>query len=218
MILGRNLVPGPHRQGFIGASPPSSYPCCSLALVSNSSHSSLPVFSHLRTLSFPESHLSRALPTGCALFRKKPGVHPCVVIPSFFILVRTHSPLACPESHRRVYPERGRRVYPERGRRATSSISFISPTCEHQPGMSLVSPTYAKTRECTPTQKCRRADIFDFSPDISHFLAQSVREGACPERSRRAAGHRFCYSMERPVFLRHRSQRSANSYRKVPHP
>ena len=53
---------------------------------------------------------------------------------------------------------------------SSSSISFVSPSCERQPRISLVSPTYAKTGGCTPTQKCRRADIFDFSPDISHFL------------------------------------------------
>ena len=52
--------------------------------------------------------------------------------------------------------------------------------------MSFVSPTYAKTGGYThtPTQKCRRADIFDFSPDISHFLALGVREGACPKAAK----------------------------------
>jgi hypothetical protein len=34
--------------------------------------------------------------------------------------------------------------------RATSSISFISPAYEHQPCISFVSPTYAKTGEYTP--------------------------------------------------------------------
>jgi len=162
---------------------------CSLALATNSSHSSLRIFRHLRALSFPESHLSRALPTGCALFRKKPGVHPHVVIPRLILLGRMDR---LPQLQRRW------------------AIPFISPAYEHQPGMSLVSPTYAKTGECTPTQKCRRADIFDFSPYFSYFLALSA--------VRRVAGHWFCYSMERPAFLRHRSQRSANSYRKVPHP
>jgi inosine/xanthosine triphosphatase len=42
--------------------------------------------------------------------------------------------------------------------------------------MSLVSPTYAKTGGYTPTQKCRRADIRDFSPDFSHFFTLSLRE------------------------------------------
>jgi hypothetical protein len=36
-------------------------------------------FNHFRTLSFSVSHLSRVLPAGCALFRKKPGVHPLVL-------------------------------------------------------------------------------------------------------------------------------------------
>jgi len=197
VILGRKLVPGPHRQGFIGASPRSSYPYCSLALVSNSSHSSLPVFRHLRTLLLFGSQLSRVLPPGCALFRKKPGVHPYVVIPSFFLLGRRARP---PQLQRR------------------RAISFISPTCEYKLRMSFVSPTYAKTGECTPTQKCRRADIFDFSPYFSYFLPRAYAKGLAQSAVRRVAGHWFCYPMERPAFLRHRSQRSANSYRKVPHP
>ena len=80
-----------------------------------------------------------------------------------------------------VYPERARRVNQPRlltvhcrlltfrESLATSSISFISPPYEHQPRISLVSPTYAKTGGWVPPQKCRRADIFDFSPDFSHF-------------------------------------------------
>lgn len=51
-------------------------PLCSLALVTDSSHSPLRVFSNLRTLSFSVSRLSRVLPAGCALFANKPGVHP----------------------------------------------------------------------------------------------------------------------------------------------
>lgn len=37
----------------------------------------------------------------------------------------------------------------------------------------FLSPTYAKTSGCLPAEKCRRADIFDFSPYISHFFALS---------------------------------------------
>src|SRR6266481_5766709 len=111
---------------------------CSVALVSNSSYSSLPVFSHLRALSFPGSQISRVPPAACALFRKKTGVHPYVVIPRLILLGR-----------RARLPQLQRRW----------AISFISPAYEHQPRMSLVSPTYAKQGECTPTQKCRRADI-----------------------------------------------------------
>jgi len=51
-----------------------------------------------------------------------------------------------------------------------ASEPFVSPTYQVSARNSLVSPTYAKTGGCIPTQKCRRADIFDFSPDISHFL------------------------------------------------
>jgi hypothetical protein len=36
-------------------------------------------FNHFRTLSFTVSQLSRVLPVGCALFRKRPGVHPLVL-------------------------------------------------------------------------------------------------------------------------------------------
>jgi hypothetical protein len=36
-------------------------------------------FNYFRTLSFSVSHLSRVLPSGCALFRKKPEVHPLVL-------------------------------------------------------------------------------------------------------------------------------------------
>jgi len=76
-----------------------------------------------------------------------------------------------------------------RGSQAAFSISFISPTYEHQSRISFVSPTYAKTGvggmssqspflQSFPfrpfLRKCRRADILDFSPDFSHF--------SCPER------------------------------------
>jgi len=73
---------------------------------------------------------------------------------------------------------------------ATSYISFISPTYEHQPRISPVSPTYAKTGGWTPSGsktlklclKCRRADILDFSPDISHFFASDPRSYPCSPR------------------------------------
>jgi len=50
------------------------------------------------------------------------------------------------------------------------SKSFVSPTYKFSARNSFISPTYAKTGGCTSTQKCRRADIFDFSPDIPHFF------------------------------------------------
>src|SRR5882762_10081091 len=55
--------------------PRSSSPRCSLALVTNSSHSSLRVFRDLHTLSFFGSQLSRILSAVCTLLPKKPGVH-----------------------------------------------------------------------------------------------------------------------------------------------
>src|SRR5260221_7076360 len=41
---------------------------------------------------------------------------------------------------------------------------------------SFVSPTYAKTGGYTPCGKCRRADIFDFSPYFLRFLARLLRQ------------------------------------------
>src|SRR6267378_2741035 len=138
-----------------------------------------PFFNHLRTLSFFGSQLSRVPSAVCALLRKKPGVYPYVVIPSFFIIVPTRSPFACPERSAPSAPrvlQQGRRACPPKLQRRR----VISHTYQHQPRISLVSPTYAKTGGYTPTQKCRRADIFDFSPDISHFLALSVARRVVP--------------------------------------
>jgi hypothetical protein len=45
----------------------------------------------------------------------------------------------------------------------------------------FVSPTYAKTEGYAPCGKCRRADIFDFSPYFSHF--------SCGGRYTRTRGH-----------------------------
>jgi hypothetical protein len=134
-------------------SPRSSSPRCSFALVTNPSHSSLRVFRDLYTLSFFGSQLSRAPSALCALLRKKPGVH--------------------------LYPEQTRRACPPKLQRRRA-ISFISPRYEHEPRKSPVSPTYAKTGGVYPTQKCRRADILDFSPDISHFLAPSAARRVLP--------------------------------------
>jgi len=152
-------------------SPRFSSPRCSLALVTNFSHSSLRVFRDLRTLSFFGSQLSRALSALCALLPKKPGVH--------------------------LYPESERRASPPKPQRRRA-ISFISPTYEHQPRISLVSPTYAKTGGYAPTQKCRRADIRDFSPDISHFLALSAGAKGRTRRSFSGGGP----PSFPPVFLR----------------
>src|SRR6266481_6368758 len=41
---------------------------------------------------------------------------------------------------------------------------------------SFVSPTYAKTGGTPPCGKCRRADIFDFSPYFLRFLARLLRQ------------------------------------------
>jgi hypothetical protein len=185
----------------------SSSPRCSLALVTNFSHSSLRVFRDLRTLSFSGSQLSRVLSAVCALLRKKPGVHPSMVMPGsagILFVPRKEGPANVP------YLVRARRIPALRKRGAgwaspsptktanhgprflpllvaphrplaTSYISFISRAYEHQPRMSLVSPTYAKTGGWTPSGsktlklclKCRRSDIFNFPPDISHFFTSN---------------------------------------------
>jgi|SRR5580704_9141368 hypothetical protein len=61
-----------------------------------------------------------------------------------------------------------RRVYPEQD--PSAAISFVSPAYEILARNSIISPPYAKTGEYTPLQKCRRADIFDFSPYFSQLL------------------------------------------------
>jgi len=138
-----------------------SYPLCQQEFGSPSFPRSFPpistlaslFFNHLRTLSFLGSQLSRALPASCALLCKKPGVH--------------------------LYPEQTRRAHPSKLQRRRA-ISFISPRYEHEPRKSPVSPTYAKTGGYAPTQKCRRADILDFSPYFSHFLALSAARRVVP--------------------------------------
>ena len=71
------------------------------------------------------SHSLRTLP-------QKTGGTPHVVIPRLILLGRRARP---PQLQRR------------------RAIPFISPAYEHQPRMSLVSPTYAKQGECTPHAK-----------------------------------------------------------------
>src|SRR5580698_1377579 len=51
----------------------------------------------------------------------------------------------------------------------TSSYLLCFPCIRTPVSYLSCFPYYAKTRGYTPTQKCRRADIFDFSPDFSHF-------------------------------------------------
>jgi hypothetical protein len=193
VTIAHQLALSLYAEGSARTSPRSSSPHCSFALVLKFSHSSLHVFRdlrtahptkdvppepvegffslsrclltppqsfvfiQLRTLSFSGSQLFHVFPAACALLRRKPGVHPYVVIPRLFTV-------DC-------------RLAAVGQSRAASSISFISPTYENKPRISCVSHTYAKTGGYTPTQKCRRADIPDFSPDISLFLAPSTAEG-----------------------------------------
>jgi hypothetical protein len=95
-----------------------------------------------------------------------------------------------------------------RGPLVTSGISFISPPYEHQPRISLVSPTYAKTGGCTPGQKCRRADIFDFSPYFSHF-SSSERGGNRPSQPARLGPFGYAQGEGRPLQNRRRRPEAA---------
>jgi hypothetical protein len=181
VTLGYKLVRSPH-----------SDPSAVYSLLSPTPHIRLSVFSNTCALfHFPYHTYPTSFPQFAHSSAKNRGCTPHVVYP---------------EQKRRVHPESERRANPPKLQRRRA-ISFISPTYENHPRISFVSHTYAKAGGYTPTQKCRRADIRDFSPDISHFLALSA--------ARRVDGHGFCYSMERPAFLRHRSQRSANSHRKA---
>src|ERR1700739_1196761 len=134
-----------------------------------------PPFQQAPVLASPENSLSPMIPT---LAHPPLNPFPCYIFPAAggrVPLVQPNSSPSCTPylplvylgRSRRTCPERSRRAYPECGRWATFSISFISPPYKTQPRMSLVSPTYAKTGGVYPTQKCRRADILDFSPDIS---------------------------------------------------
>jgi hypothetical protein len=135
---------------------------------------------------------SRLTPTASTLARPPINPFPCYIFPATGGRVPLVQPrlltvhcrlLTCRES------------------RTDFSISFISPPYEHQPRMSLVSPTYAKTGGCTSSQKCRRADIFDFPPYFTHF--------SCPERSVSFASRvlhrdrRACPESHRRVTARH---------------
>jgi hypothetical protein len=122
-------------------------------------------FQQAPVLASPENSLSPMIPT---LAHPSLNPFPCYIFPATGGRVPPVQPNSSPSCT--LYLPL---VYLGRSRRATFSISFISPAYEHQPRMSLVSPTYAKTGGVYPTQKCRRADILDFSPDISHFFTFS---------------------------------------------
>jgi hypothetical protein len=53
---------------------------------------------------------------------------------------------------------------------------FVSPAYKISVRNSFVSPTYTKTGGYTLPPKCRRADIFDFSPYILRFLGRLLRQ------------------------------------------
>jgi hypothetical protein len=83
-----------------------------------------------------------------------------------------------PQPQRRRVTRHSPALSVAQGPLATSSISIVSPTYATLRCKSNDSPTYAKTGGWGPFPpptfkyhlKCRRADIFDFSPDFSHFF------------------------------------------------
>src|SRR5579859_257531 len=72
------------------------------------------------------------------------------------------------------------------------SKPFVSPTYAHFGHNFCVSPTYAKTRGYTPCGKCRRADIFDFSPYFLRYFANRSKITTHPSAlsSARSAGQK----------------------------
>lgn len=109
MTFGYKFVPS--RQRLLRSSPPSCSVLCLLTLAENSSHSALFVFRHLRTLSFFGSQLSFALPTTCALFCKKQGVHAPVPSRSLSSPGTPFSRMATP-TVRRSFSEGGLTPFP----------------------------------------------------------------------------------------------------------
>jgi len=177
------------------------------------------VFIQLHTLSFSGSQLSRVLPAVCALFRKKPGVHPSMVKPGSAGILPARTANGMLAGRMPALPAHGAgwaspsptKTANHRPRfssslaaahrpLATSLISFISPAYGHRPRMSLVSPICAKAGGCTPTRKCRRADIFDFSPYILHF--------SCSERGAKGSSPR-ARLRRRPLQNRRRRPKAA---------
>ncbi len=117
-----------------------------------------------------------------------------------------HFPLFLPPS---VYPERIPRWAPSAPPRTSAlNSSFFSSSCKlptadcqlSSPNSfpshayarladnSCISHGYAKTRGVPPPQKCRRADIFNFSPAILHFsrapceMRRKVAQASLPVR------------------------------------
>ena len=106
---------------------------------------------------------------------------------------RTYEPFSSNSNYSRTYAiPRGWGLFPgpifkfhflcpaERFSPRISTKSTSSPTYKIPAGNSFLSPSYAKTGGYCLPQKCRRAAIFDFSPDISYFFAvcqQPASEG-----------------------------------------
>jgi hypothetical protein len=116
------------------------------------------VFSRLRTLSFFIPPLSPAATIACALFPKKPGVHP----PAWSYQVSS--------------------VSGKGGRLMANGFLLTSffPLHTKIPLVSPFLPLHAQKPGGVPPQKCRRADIFDFFPDFSHFFPSAPQHRLHP--------------------------------------
>ncbi len=189
MTLGHKLVRGPHRASF----PPAV-------------HSLLPPTPRIRLSLFSDT---------CALFHFLDHSYP-----------RSFPQVAHSSAKNRGYTPtwsyHASSFLGEGLARRSFSGGGLSPLFPLHTNISLVCllfPLLTQKRGSVPPRKNVGAPTFLIFPLIFRtFLPRAYAKGLAQSAVRRVAGHWFCYSMERPAFLRHRSQRSANSYRKVPHP
>ena len=189
MTLGHNLVLGPHRDSFLPAVQSLLFPTPRIRL---SLFSNTCALSHFSDRSYPAS-----LPQLAHSSAKNRGYTPTWSYHASSFLVEGLA-------------------------RRSFSGGGLSPLFPLHTNISLVCllfPLLTQKRGSVPPRKNVGAPTFLIFPLIFRpFLPRAYAKGLAQSAVRRVAGHWFCYSMERPAFLCHRSQRSANSYRKVPHP
>jgi hypothetical protein len=125
------------------------------------------VFRRLRTLSFFIPPLSRVSAIVCALFPKKPGVHPLRGQTIFLSVIRS----------------------PFGTRRSPLLLSSLFPQDTKIHLVSLFLPLLTQKRGgWLPPEKCRRADIFDFPRDFSRFFSSASRRRSVPAPTKEQEG------------------------------